>query len=307
MSTQQLQHRASAFFRKLQSSICSTLEFVDGSARFHSDSWKRPDCAGGDGGGGVSCVLRGDGIFEQAGVNFSEVHGTLNPEMSSRLIGQNEPQPFFATGVSIVIHPRSPMIPTTHANYRYLEVGTSSWFGGGGDLTPYYLFREDAEHFHRTLRAPCEEFQTGLYNEFKLECDRYFHLPHRGEHRGIGGIFFDYLGRDGSPNAEHYFPLVQSVGNVFLDSYVPIVKRREREPWGERERSFQLVRRGRYVEFNLIYDRGTLFGLKTGGRTESILMSLPPVVRWEYDFQPARGSREAELLETLRSPQSWIS
>lgn len=305
MTISPLRQRASTYFQQLQSAICSTLELIDGSARFHSDSWTRTDQAGGEGGGGVSRVLRGDGIFEQAGVNFSEVQGTLSSEMSTRLTGIPSEQPFFATGMSLVIHPCSPMIPTTHANYRYLEVGSHSWFGGGGDLTPYYLFHDDARHFHRTLQERCDVFQPGLYPQFKQSCDDYFHLPHRNEHRGVGGIFFDYLGRDGPQPAEHFFPLVRTLGDSFLDSYVPIIKRREHEPWGARERSFQLIRRGRYVEFNLLYDRGTLFGLKTGGRTESILMSLPPTVRWEYDYHPPVGSREAELIDALRTPRDW--
>ncbi len=306
MDTKTIRSRSAAFFQDLQSSICSTLEMLDENAHFLVDRWTREDQTGSHGGGGVSRVLRGDGIFEQAGVNFSEVHGTLNPEMSQRLVGVAEDLPFYATGVSLVIHPRSPMIPTTHANYRYLEVGQRRWFGGGGDLTPYYLFREDARHFHNTLREHCDAFEPGLYRRFKQQCDEYFYLPHRREYRGVGGIFFDYLGRDGAPPADHYFPLVRSLGEAFLESYLPIVRRRRSEPWSERERTFQLIRRGRYVEFNLLFDRGTLFGLKTGGRTESILMSLPPTVRWEYDYRPAAGSREAELMEIVRHPTEWI-
>ena len=225
--------------------------------------------------------------------------------MSLKLVGRDEPTAFFATGISIVIHPFSPMIPTTHANYRYLEVGDRTWFGGGGDLTPYYLFNEDAQHFHRTFKVVCDKHSPELYAQMKSACDEYFYLPHRQEARGIGGIFFDYLGREGPPAAD-YIPLVTGLLNCFQESYLPIVKRRMNESWGEQEKAFQLLRRGRYVEFNLLYDRGTLFGLKTSGRTESILMSLPPLVRWEYNFQPTAGSREAELLETLREPRNWV-
>lgn len=319
---------SSHLFRAAQLKICSDLEELDSVGRFREDAWKRPEKrqvpelspathrtgqpdgqsasdGGYDGGGGYSRVLAGGSVFEQAGVNFSEVHGTLPSEMSLKLVGRDEPTAFFATGISIVIHPFSPMIPTTHANYRYLEVGDRTWFGGGGDLTPYYLFNEDAQHFHRTFKVVCDKHSPELYAQMKSACDEYFYLPHRQEARGIGGIFFDYLGREDPPAAD-YIPLVTGLLNCFQESYLPIVKRRMNESWGEQEKAFQLLRRGRYVEFNLLYDRGTLFGLKTSGRTESILMSLPPLVRWEYNFQPTVGSREAELLETLREPRNWV-
>jgi coproporphyrinogen III oxidase len=309
-----MRQEAATFFRGLQRSICDGLEQADGKGRFQADEWTRPDASGrdssgtassGTGGGGISRVLRRGDVFEQVGVNFSEVHGTLPSELCRTLIGSGKEEEFFACGVSLVAHPESPLVPTTHANYRYLEVGGKHWFGGGGDLTPYYLFAEDAEHFHRTLKAACDRHDPSYYQRFKKECDQYFFLPHRGEARGVGGIFFDYLGRDGEADLPGIFHFVQDVGQNFLESYLPILERRKHLPWSDEEKHFQLIRRGRYVEFNLVYDRGTLFGLKTGGRTESILMSLPPVVRWEYNFEPPAGSREAELIAVLRSPQEW--
>jgi coproporphyrinogen III oxidase len=215
-----------------------------------------------------------------------------------------EGREFRATGVSLVLHPTSPMVPTTHANFRYLEKGDKAWFGGGADLTPYYLQREDAVHFHRTLKAACDAHAPiGDYPRFKKWCDEYFFLPNRNETRGVGGIFYDYLEGDG--DLEATFAFARDAGRSFVPAYAPIVERRRDEPWGEAERTWQLIRRGRYVEFNLIYDRGTIFGLKTEGRTESILMSLPPMVSWVYDHVPAPGSREAELVAALR-PQDWL-
>lgn len=295
----------SQYFSSLQSEICHALEQMDGGATFSCDVWKRTDKAIGDGGGGDTRVLRSGAVFESAGVNFSEVHGQLPADMSEKLTGDPSEQPFFACGVSLVLHPRSPNVPTTHANFRYLEVGTLSWFGGGMDLTPYYLVAEDAEHFHRTLKATCDEHDAHYYPQYKKWCDEYFYLPHRGETRGVGGLFFDYLGKGkpGELNAAADF--VFAVGKSFLPAYLPIVERRRSEPYGEKERRFQLVRRGRYVEFNLIYDRGTLFGLRTNGRAESILMSLPPLVAWEYDAQWPAGSKEAELISILKSPREW--
>lgn len=296
--------RAARLFSDLQSSICNALEHIDGVGHFGNDAWKRPTSDSlSDGGGGLTRVLRNGAIFESAGVNFSEVYGELSPEMGRVLVGTETPQEFYATGTSLVLHPFSPMVPTVHANFRYFEVGELYWFGGGADLTPYYLFEEDARHFHQVWLEACGE---QWYRECKEHCDRYFYLPHRQEARGIGGIFFDYLGKGEPGRQEEYFEQCARASAAFLDSYLPIVERRRDEPWGEEQKRFQLLRRGRYVEFNLIYDRGTQFGLKTNGRTESILMSLPPTVCWEYQFQPEAGSREASLLEVLRSPRSWV-
>lgn len=239
-------------------------------------------------------------MFEKAGVNFSAVHTDLNEKMASRM--NVETQELFATGISLVLHPFSPMIPAVHMNLRYLELANGdAWFGGGIDLTPCYIFEEDARHFHHTLKTACDKHDRTWYPRFKQSCDEYFFLPHRGETRGIGGIFFDYQ-RD---NREKMFSFIQDVGTSFLDAYLPIVKRRRAEPWGEKEKEWQLIRRGRYVEFNLIYDRGTLFGLETNGRTESILISLPPATSWRYNHQSEAGSREAALVHILQHPASW--
>jgi coproporphyrinogen III oxidase len=307
---------AATFFRGLQDEIVAALERADGGS-FRQDEWQR---AGG--GGGRSRVLADGALFEKAGVNFSDVHGELRPEMASSLPGDG--LRFRATGVSLVLHPRNPRVPTIHANVRHLERGQASWFGGGTDLTPYYVVPEDAGHFHRTLRDVCVQFDAAFYPRFKRWCDDYFFLPHRGEPRGVGGIFFDYLGAGAEATAkqprdpafaapaavesdgERLFAFVRALGAAIMPAYLPIVERRRNEPWGERERRWQLVRRGRYVEFNLIYDRGTLFGLKTDGRIESILMSLPPEVRWEYAFTPEPGSAEAASLAAICSRSDWI-
>ena len=293
-----------SYLQQLQNDICSRTAELDGKETFSEQRWERPEGAHFKGGGGRSRILRGGRIFEQAGINFSEVYGTLPATMSEKLIGKARDSSFYATGVSLVIHPISPMVPSYHANIRYLEVEDKSWFGGGMDLTPHYLFTEDARYFHELLKSTCDKHNTRYYPEFKKACDNYFYLPHRGESRGIGGIFFDYLGRD-EDTAEQYYPFVQDIGNIIADLYLPIVGQRIKEPWTKKEKDFQLIRRGRYVEFNLLYDRGTLFGLKTNGRTESILMSLPPNVRWEYDHQLELGSREAALVEVLKKPRDW--
>lgn len=294
--------RAAELFQGLQTEICNALAEEDGQGRFSSDQWTREG-----GGGGVSRVLQEGTVFEKGGVNWSRVEGELPEDFASQIPGEG--RSFRATGVSLVIHPRSPMLPTTHANFRFLEKGDKCWFGGGADLTPYYLFREDAVHFHRTLEQACSRHAPiGDYPRFKKWCDEYFYLPHRGETRGVGGIFFDYLQATGDdPKAEHerIFAFVRDVGRAFLPAYLPIVQRRRDMPYGDAERAWQLIRRGRYVEFNLIHDRGTVFGLKTGGRIESILMSLPPLVRWEYDVRPEPGSREAELVASL-VPTDWL-
>lgn len=302
---------ASSYFKKLQDQITTAIEQMDGHAKFKSDQWKRKDSSGSHGGGGDTRVIKKGNVFEQAGVNFSEVHGLLDKEMSVKLVDKNLDLPFFATGVSLVIHPFSPMIPTVHANFRYLEVDDKAWFGGGMDLTPYYLFEEDATHFHRTIKLACDKHDQAYYPKFKKWCDQYFYLPHRSEARGVGGIFFDYLGKDHSAaelsdKLTSLFEFVRSVGDSFVNAYIPIVQKRLELKFSDQQREFQLLRRGRYVEFNLLYDRGTLFGLKTGGRTESILMSLPPVVHWSYDYTPPSDSSEAKLLEIVRNPREWV-
>jgi coproporphyrinogen III oxidase len=291
-----LENEAQSFFAALQERICSTLEEEDGGANFRIDRWER---AGG--GGGVSRVLAGGRVFEKAGVNISGVHGQLRPEFAATLPGDG--LAFFATGISLVLHPHSPRVPTVHANFRLLRRGSARWFGGGADLTPYYPVREDVVHFHRTWKTACDRHDPDFYPRYKKWCDEYFYLPHRGETRGVGGIFFDQLARG---DAARDFAFVRDAGDAFLEAYLPIVQRRRHDPWGERERQFQLLRRGRYVEFNLLYDRGTTFGLKTDGRTESILMSLPPLVRWEYDARFATESEEAQLADYLR-PRDWLA
>ena len=294
--------RAADLFSALQREICEGLEELDGAARFTADEWHRPG-----GGGGLSRVLTGGRLFEKAGVNWSRVEGELPAEFAAQIPGSGTA--FSATGVSLVLHPGSPMVPTVHANFRFLAKGERAWFGGGSDLTPYYLFREDAVHFHRVWQGACAEHPgVADYRRFKSWCDEYFLIAHRGERRGVGGIFFDYLdgaGADGGIDA--VFAFARDAGRAFLPAYRPIAARRAGESYGERERQWQLLRRGRYVEFNLVYDRGTVFGLKTAGRTESILMSLPPLVRWEYEAsEPAAGSRESELVEVLRNPVDWL-
>ena len=283
----------SRFARDLQDRITAKLEALDGK-EFSEDLWERPG-----GGGGRTRVLDGGELFEKAGVNFSEVHGELSDEFARQLPGEGSE--FRALGISLVLHPLSPMVPTVHANFRYVEKGGRSWLGGGADLTPCYLYEEDAAHFHRVWKECCDGHDPEYHDRFKKWCDEYFHLPHRGETRGVGGIFFDYLDVD-----EKTVSFWKECGSRFLDAYVPLVERRRDESYGEAERLHQLRRRGRYVEFNLLYDRGTVFGLKTRGRVESILMSLPPLVRWDYDTSPGEGSREAELLEVLRRPRDWL-
>jgi coproporphyrinogen III oxidase len=292
-----MRDRAAAYFRDLQDRICRGLEGLDGPGRFREDVWQRPG-----GGGGRTRVLADGGVFEKAGVNFSDVHGEMSAEFAAQIPGEG--REFYATGISLVLHPHSPRVPTVHANFRYLAKGDRQWFGGGADLTPYYPVREDVVHFHRTWKAVCDRHPAAAdYRRMKEECDRYFYLPHRGEARGVGGIFFDYVGGD----LEAVFAFVRDAGDAFLESYLPIARRRKDEPYGDRERQWQLFRRGRYVEFNLLYDRGTLFGLKTGGRTESILMSLPALVRWGYDVRPEPGSPEAELVEVYLKPREWVN
>lgn len=288
----------------LQLKICQELEYIDQLKKFQKDEWTRPE-----GGGGVSCVLSGGKVFEKAGVNTSAVFGKL-PAAMQHTLGVKESN-FFACGLSLVIHPENPFVPTVHANWRYFELYNESlkkidsWFGGGSDLTPYYVYPEDAKHFHCTIKAAMDSFNRSWYPEFKKNCDEYFVNKHRdNEARGIGGVFYDYLRPKSNEEAEILLSFQKANGNVFLSAYVPIVQRRMNFAYGEHERNWQELRRGRYVEFNLIHDRGTLFGLKTNGRTESILMSLPPRVRWEYNYQPGPGTREAETIEMLK-PRNW--
>jgi coproporphyrinogen III oxidase len=303
------------YIEGLQEVICSALETADGGGRFKEDRWLRkeehPASESSAGGGGRTRVLSEGALFEKAGVNTSVVWGKVTETMNKQLSMTGSH--WFAAGISIVIHPLNPYVPTIHANWRYFELYddseqvTDRWFGGGSDLTPYYLFEEDASHFHQTLRHAAAGFGQDLYGRFKNQCDGYFINLHRsGEARGIGGVFYDHLKPTTEAEAERWFKFQQSNGNAFLPSYIPIVEKRKDTPYGTREKRWQEIRRGRYVEFNLVYDRGTLFGLKTQGRTESILMSLPPTVRFEYDYKPEAGTEEDKLLQVCLKPRSWV-
>jgi coproporphyrinogen III oxidase len=289
----------------LQDEITSKLEEVDGNAKFQEDLWERPE-----GGGGRTRVLDDGDVFEKAGVNISAIKGSL-PESLQKQFKVNEGD-FFACGLSIVIHPKNPFIPTIHANWRYFEMYNSkgeivtSWFGGGQDLTPYYFFKEDVIHFHKNCKKVCDKYSPDFYNEFKESCDNYFWNTHRNESRGVGGLFFDYLKETNDFSIKDRFNFVCEVGDNFLQSYLPIVNARKNAPFSKDNRRWQEIRRGRYVEFNLVHDRGTLFGLKTNGRIESILMSLPPKVQWKYNYIPIKGSKEAELLDILSKPIDWL-
>lgn len=292
-----------AFLLDLQHRICAGLEQLDGQASFAADSWTRAE-----GGGGTSRVLTQGAVFEQAGVNFSHVTGAAMPASATAHRPELAGRSFEAMGVSLVIHPRNPYIPTTHANVRFFIAHKDGadpvwWFGGGFDLTPYYPFEEDVREWHQSAKNLCQPFGDDVYPKYKAWCDEYFFLPHRNETRGVGGLFFDDLNQAGFDKS---FDFMQAVGNGFLTAYAPIVERRKETPYGEREREFQLYRRGRYVEFNLVYDRGTLFGLQTGGRTESILMSMPPLVRWQYAYTPEAGSPEADLYDNYLKPRDWV-
>tara|TARA_Y100001968_G_scaffold56167_1_gene47379 strand:- start:3622 stop:4668 length:1047 start_codon:yes stop_codon:yes gene_type:complete len=316
--------RAKELVLSLQNEICSGLEEIDGEGSFKEESWERPE-----GGGGRSRVMSEGKIFEQGGVNFSEVEGKELPPSILNQRPEAKGHSWFATGTSMVLHPRNPYIPTVHLNYRYFEAGPVWWFGGGADLTPFYPFLSDARHFHRTHQKACDSINPSLHKIFKPWCDEYFFLKHRNETRGIGGIFYDY--QDGSGTIykgqntngtaslisnqvgncrfswEELFSLAKACGEAFLPAYSPIIEKRKNETYGKRERQFQLYRRGRYVEFNLVWDRGTIFGLQTNGRTESILMSLPPLARWEYGYQAAPNSRESLLTELFTKPQEWFT
>jgi coproporphyrinogen III oxidase len=278
-----------------QAALCAALERLDGAAAFSRDAWERPG-----GGGGVARVLEGGALLEKAGVNVSRVHGELPGALADRLPGDG-PR-FEALGLSVVLHPQSPLVPTAHMNVRLLRRGRLAWVGGGADLTPWYLFEEDCRSFHAALRGVCERHAPGTWPRFKEAADRYFHLPHRGEHRGVGGVFFDDLADD----LPRWVGLAEDLARTFPEAWGAIAARRRALPWGDAERRWQEIRRGRYVEFNLLHDRGTVFGLASGGRTESILMSLPPRVRWAYDHRPEPGSREEAALEALRSPRDWL-
>ncbi|MFP4154112.1 MAG: oxygen-dependent coproporphyrinogen oxidase [Halothiobacillaceae bacterium] len=295
----------------LQDRIVRELERLDGETRFVHDNWTRPPGArlAGEGRGRV---LSEGAVFEQAGINFSHVTGPSLPPSATAHRPELSGRHFEAMGVSLVIHPRNPYVPTSHANVRFFVAEKDGeppvwWFGGGFDLTPYYGFEEDARHWHRQAQDACAPFGADIYPRFKKWCDEYFFLKHRDEPRGIGGLFFDDWGADGSLDFADAFGLMRSVGNHYLPAYSPIVERRRDMPWGERERDFQLYRRGRYVEFNLVYDRGTLFGLQSGGRTESILMSMPPLVKWRYNWQPEPGSEEDRLYREFLRPRDWLA
>jgi coproporphyrinogen III oxidase len=292
-----------SYLSELQDRITAALENTD-SVKFQRDVWERPE-----GGGGESRILSDGAVFERAGVSVSHVFGDKMPPSASSLRPEIAGAPFEAMGLSLVFHPRNPHAPTTHCNVRFLVARPAAgpevwWFGGGFDLTPYYPYDEDVLHWHRTAREACQAFGPNIYEKYKNWCDRYFFLPHRNETRGVGGLFFDDLNENGFDRS---FAFQRSIGDHFLPAFMPILERRKNQPYGDRERQFQLYRRGRYVEFNLVYDRGTLFGLQSRGRTESILMSMPPLVRWEYDWRPDPGSPESRLYEDFLRPRDFLS
>lgn len=292
------------YIEQLQDTITEKLETIDGTASFSQDIWKRKE-----GGGGRTRVIENGSVFEKGGVNISAVHGDLPEAMQNYFNVQD--CDFFACGISLVLHPKSPMVPTVHANFRYFEMYNrqgkviDQWFGGGQDLTPYYLFEDDVKHFHYISKKACDPFGEKLYSDYKANCDSYFWNSHREEARGVGGLFFDYLKPTSERSLEHIYDFVTHVGNSFLEAYVPIVERRKDMEYSQEQRNWQEIRRGRYVEFNLVHDKGTLFGLKTNGRIESILMSLPPHVQWQYNHQPGSGSEEEKLLKVLQKPKNW--
>ena len=293
------------YIQGLQDQICNALETADTEAKFQEDLWDRKG-----GGGGRTRVIENGAVFEKGGVNISAVHGEL-PDSMKAYFNVKEGS-FFACGLSLVIHPKNPMVPTVHANWRYFELYNDdgsladAWFGGGQDLTPYYLFEEDAIHFHRACKAACDKHNPSFYPKYKEACDRYFWNAHREEARGVGGLFFDYLKQTDEQSLEHWYDFVTEVGNSFITAYVPIVEQRKNLSYTDEQREWQEIRRGRYVEFNLVHDKGTLFGLRTNGRIESILMSLPPHVQWQYNHSPETGSDEDKLLQTLKEPRAWV-
>lgn len=293
------------YIQTLQDQICAALEAEDGGATFQEDLWERPG-----GGGGRTRVIENGNVFEKGGVNISAVHGELPDTMKAYF--KVEEGDFFACGLSLVIHPKNPMVPTVHANWRYFEMYNKqgeivdAWFGGGQDLTPYYLFEEDATHFHQVCKRACDAHDPTFYPKYKKQCDAYFWNAHRNEARGVGGLFFDYLKALPERSMQQWYDFVTEVGNSFIEAYVPIVNRRKTLSYTDTQRGWQEIRRGRYVEFNLVHDKGTLFGLKTNGRIESILMSLPAHVQWRYNHQPEKGSEEARLVEVLENPKAWV-
>ncbi|WP_396632565.1 oxygen-dependent coproporphyrinogen oxidase [Maribacter sp. R86514] len=294
-----------AYIEQLQDTITSKLEEVDGTATFKEDIWVRPE-----GGGGRTRVIENGAVFEKGGVNISGVHGEL-PDSMKAYFGVEDAN-FFACGLSLVLHPKNPMVPTVHANWRYFEMYgkdgeiVDQWFGGGQDLTPYYLFDEDAIHFHEVCKTACDKHNPTFYDTYKKRCDEYFWNTHRNEARGLGGLFFDYCKATPEMDMQDWYNFVTEVGNSFLDCYVPIVIKRKDLEYTKEQRDWQEIRRGRYIEFNLVHDKGTLFGLKTNGRIESILMSLPPHVQWRYDHQPEKGSEEERLIDVLMKPKEWV-
>lgn len=294
-----------SYIKSLQNDITKGIELEDSSARFQQDTWQRPG-----GGGGRTRVIENGAVFEKGGVNTSEVFGKL-PESMRKQLGVSHSD-FFACGISLVIHPKSPMVPTVHANFRYFELYDDNntvvdqWFGGGLDLTPYYLFEEDAIHFHSVCKRVCDNHDADFYRDYKQKCDAYFWNHHREEARGIGGLFFDYCRPNDTHDLSAWYAFITEMGDHFLEAYLPIVQKRRVLTYSSQQRNWQELRRGRYVEFNLVHDKGTLFGLKTKGRIESILMSLPPTVQWAYDKQPKDGSEEAKLLTVLKTPKNWI-
>lgn len=294
-----------AYIQNLQDTITSELEKVDGFSKFREDIWERPE-----GGGGRTRVIENGAVFEKGGVNISGVHGAL-PEAMQHYFNVGDVD-FFACGLSLVLHPKNPMVPTVHANWRYFEMydkkGTivDSWFGGGQDLTPYYLFNEDATRFHEICKRSCDRHNPEFYKLYKKKCDEYFYNSHRNEGRGIGGLFFDYCKETDDMSMVDWYNFVTEVGDNFLESYTPIVEKRKELPFTNAQRDWQEIRRGRYVEFNLVHDKGTLFGLKTNGRIESVLMSLPLHVQWRYDYHPESGSEEERLIKILENPIEWV-
>lgn len=290
---------------ELQDTIVAALELADGKATFKEDLWKRPE-----GGGGRTRVLENGGVFEKGGVNISGVHGTL-PKIMQTHLNVSEAS-FYACGLSLVLHPKNPMAPTVHANWRYFEMYNlngnivDQWFGGGLDLTPYYLFEEDAIHFHRVCKEACDRHDKNFYPQYKKKCDDYFWNTHRDEARGVGGLFFDYLKSSPQKSLKQWYDFVTDVADNFLEAYLPILNQRKNLAYDEKQKKWQEIRRGRYVEFNLVHDKGTLFGLKTNGRIESILMSLPPTVQWHYDHHPEKNSEEEKLMEIIRKPRNWV-
>ena len=293
------------YIQKLQDQICSALETADGQAQFQEDHWNRKG-----GGGGRTRVIENGAVFEKGGVNISAVHGELPDSMKAYF--KVEEGSFFACGLSLVIHPKNPMVPTVHAKWGYFELYkddgslAEAWFGGGQDLTPYYLFEEDATHFHRVCKTACDQHNASFYSKYKEACDRYFWNAHRDEARGVGGLFFDYLKQTDEQSLEQWYDFVTEVGNSFITAYVPVVEKRKNLSYTDEQREWQEIRRGRYVEFNLVHDKGTLFGLRTNGRIESILMSLPPHVQWQYNHSPEAGSEEDNLLQILKEPREWV-